>query len=391
MIKLKKQPAFYFIVVVWGDEYVDMLLRISLPCFLSPLNIPALNNLSDSRFLFVTTKQDYSKIVESSIFKKLETYIQPILVELDMSGDEAIHFRMTMGYELASNLAYEQKAYAVYLLPDCLVSNGTFLSLEKYAHEGKDVVLLPGPRVIKEKIFAYVNNMQLDADEALCFSPRKLAAIGLDFLHTEFRNYNYTEKWFTKWPQMVSWNVPGQRGLLIRAFHLHPLMVNFSDRQERASFNKNDTIDANFIKRNFLDINKIYLERDSDNMILYSMTNAKDRIELGLITQQNDKLKAIINISQSQLVNALQKIYFYNAYMLHCDELGKEWFLIEKDSLLVTDAVLNSAKVELPIKFKKLRLLLGPILPKWFKAFLRRLYWKMYRLIGLVRSRLVRV
>ncbi|MDP3706013.1 MAG: hypothetical protein Q8R24_08910 [Legionellaceae bacterium] len=389
-MELKKQPVFYFIVVVWGDDYVDMLLQISLRCFLSPQNIPGLNNLNESRFIFVTTTDDFSRISASPMFKKLESYVQPVFLELDMSGDETIHTRMTMGYEQASKFSYAQKAYAIYLLPDCIISDGTFLSLERYALGDNDVVLVPGPRVIKEKFMSYVNDMNLKDDDVLALQSRKLADIGIDCLHTEFKNYNYTGKSFTKWPQMVSWNVPKQKGLLIRGFHLHPLMVNFSDREEPVIFYKDETIDSHFIKRNFLNINKIHLERDSDNIILYSMTNDRDRIEVGLITALKDKLQAIINMSQSILVNELQKIYFYNAYKLHSDELCNEWLVVERDSLLIVAEVLNSIKTESIIKAKSLRSLLGPILPVWFKNLLRRIYWKMRGVKGLISSAFLR-
>src|SRR3990167_2945386 len=381
-----QQISFYFIVVVWGDVYVDMLLQVSLRCFLSPKNIPGLTNLSESRFIFVTTKQDFSRISQSLIFKKLESYIQPIFLEIDMSGDETIHARMTMGYELASRLSYEQKAYAIYLLPDCIISDGSFLSLERYAREGQDVVLVPGPRIVKEKFMSYLMDMDLKDSDILLFKPRELANLGLNYLHTEFKNYNYSGEKFTKWPQMVSWSIPDNKGLLIRAFHLHPLMVNFSNREEAVIFNRDETIDSHFIKNNFLNINKIYLERDSDNVILYSMTNEKDRIEVGLITNLKDKLEAIIRISQSSLVSELQKIYFYNAYKLHGDDLTKGWLAIERDSLSVVAKVLNSSKIEEVIRFKRLRLLLRPILLIWFKNYLRQIYWKMREVKGLISS-----
>lgn len=374
-----QSPPFYFIVVVWGDEYVDMLLRISLRCFLSPNNIPHLARLSVSKFIFVTTQADYLKIAQSDIFKTLSTYLEPIFIELTIEKDETIYSNMTVGYELATKLVYEHKAYAIYLLPDCIISDGSFLRLEKYADEGRDVVLVPGPRIIKEKFMSYVQDLSLNADDPLCFEPRALAAIGLSYLHKEYRHYQYVGSGFTKWPHIVTWGIPGQNGLLIRAFHLHPLMVNCSNKREPLSFQKVDTIDAHFIKRNFQDLNAFLLERDSDNIILFSMTNEKDRIENGLLWGEQEKLDAILEISQSNLVNELQKIYFYNTYKLHDSDLGSAWADIENESFAVVRSVLMPSSF---IKnknslYKKIRSRVLQALPLILSVFLRKIYWRI--------------
>lgn len=385
-----KKP-FFFIVVVWGDAYVDMLLQVSLRCFLSPQNIPGLSNLDASKFIFVSTKKDYLKISQSAIFKQLETYIEPMFLELDMTGDETVYTRATMGYEQATQVACQHKAYAIYLLPDCLISDGTFCSLEKYAQEGRDVVLLPGPRLVKEKVMSYLSDKHLADDSVLSFEPRKLAAIGLEFLHPEFKHYNYNGQGFTKWPHMVTWNIPSQQGLLVRAFHLHPLMVNYSNQTGPVDFNKYDTIDGSFIKRNFLDFNKFLLETDSDNMILYSMTDAADRIEDGLLWGAKEKLQAILSISQlDTMVNELQKIYFYNAYKLHVDELNAKWLDVERESLEVLKAVFthsNYSKNEFSFYLKGRKWLLS-LLPSRFRIIVKRTYWITLGAISWIKAKL---
>lgn len=389
-----QQISLCFIVVVWGENYVDMLLQVSLRCFLSPQNIPGLASLSSSKFVLVTTKQDYQTISQSRIYKRLTDYIEPVFIELDEDSDsnENVYTKVTMGYEQATKYACEHQAYAIYLLPDCVISNGTICSLEKYAFEGRDVVLLPGPRVIKDRVMSYVSDLRLEDGDALSFEPRKLVSIGLDFLHSEFKNYNYTGQRFTKWPHMVTWSIPEQNGLLVRAFHLHPLMVNFSKQKGPVDFNKYDTIDGSFIKRNFLDFNKFLLETDSDNMILYSMTEEKDRVEEGLVWGTGEKLRAILDISQREaMVNELQKIYFYNAYKLHSEELGATWDDVERESLSVVKAVLTSTKISRNqfTLYLKTRKRVMDALPPQLRLVLKRMYWKTKEMIGWLKSKLI--
>ncbi len=390
MDRAGQKLALYFMVVVWGDDYVDMLLRIGLRCFLSPKNIPNLTNLRYSKFIFVTSKQDYTKISQSLIFKKLESYIEPLFIELGGEDESNVYCRMTLGYEKATELACKDNAYAIYLIPDCIVSDGTFKSLEKYASEGRDVVLVPGPRIIKEKFIDFVNSMHLAEDEPLVFPPRTLVEIGLPMLHSEFKNYNIVENGFTKTPHMVSWSIPNECGLLVRAFHWHPIMVNCQARKEAITFNKFDTIDGSFIKRNFLNLNQFLWEQDSDNMILYSMTQEQDRVEDGLVWNEDEKCKAVKNISQSNLVNELHKIHFYNTYKLHAGELNDNWIKAERVSLQLVNVVFTNTNVSRTTSklFIKMRKGILSLLPNKSKNVLKQYYWKTRGAVSWCKSRL---
>lgn len=389
------QSPFCFIVVVWGDAYIDMLLRVSLRCFLSPNNIPSLTNLNESQFLFVTTKEDSLKIANAPIFKRLEHYIGVSFVELPpLVADDNIYTRMTLGYELGTEVALKHKACAVYLLPDCLISDGTFSSLEKYVQQGREVVLLPGPRIHKEQVISHVDSMGLSEDDTLNFESRQLAVLGMDFLHTEYKNYNWGNAGFTKWPHIVTWNIPEQKGLLIRAFHLHPLMIDYSKRAESVHFNKFDTIDGGFIKKNFLDLNKFLIETDSDNMLLFSMTESIERIEEGLLWSNSDKLKAILEMSQNGvLVNELQKIYFYYSFKLHAQDLNSAWADVEKESFNIVKEVLlttPSSKTLSTIYFK-IRKQIFNVLPSPIKEHLKKIYWKTREKISWLKYKLFSV
>ncbi|OGV29514.1 MAG: hypothetical protein A3E88_00255 [Legionellales bacterium RIFCSPHIGHO2_12_FULL_35_11] len=388
MSQTKKQSlSFYYTVVVWGDDYINMLLQVSLRCFLSENNIPGVSNLSTSKFIFVTTPRDYETISQSAIFKKLATYLEIVFVELD-SKEENVYSRVTRGYELATILATEQQACVVYLLPDCIISDGTFLSLYKYAKEGRDVVLLPGPRVIKEKFLSLVQKLNLADSEPLSLSPRKLAKIGLSCLHDEFDNYNYTRKQFTKWPHMVTFDIPGEEGLLIRAFHLHPLMVNYTNRENPIFFNILDTIDAGFIQRNYKNLNAFVWEQDSDNMILYSMTSEKERHEAGLLWSKSEKTKAIRDMAQCSLVNELQKINFYNIYKLHVNDLNSNWLNIERDSFSMVKLVLTPASCINKRLCSYIKKGLIKCIPPQLKPFLRCVYWRFKEMLSIYKSKL---
>ena len=69
---------FYFTVVFWGEEHRAYFTDLLLASLLSPNNIPALNKHRKSKFLIVTTKQDWSQLQSHSLFLQLREYIEPV-------------------------------------------------------------------------------------------------------------------------------------------------------------------------------------------------------------------------------------------------------------------------------------------------------------------------
>ncbi len=333
---------FYYVMVVWGDKYVDLLLDWALPFLLAPGNLPGLSNLRESKFLFITTRKDAERIRASEPFKVLSSLMPVSFPDAPwIEHNIPYYFKAARGHKEAANLAVEVGAYCVYLAPDFLLSDGSLRSLVQMARSGKDAVLVPGIRVCTETASEEIQRRYPDRPgHALSIPPRSLVELCLRHIHAENQRYNWDHPCFSEAPVVCTWNVPGEHGLLIRAFHLHPLLVKMNKRESTALLESN-TIDGEFLGFNFLDWDVIHIETDSDNIALFSFTDSNDRRQtLAPNAASAAKLRLIAN---SPLVNPLHRYYFTKAIKLHSRELNQKWKAVDERSALIAYEALSYA------------------------------------------------
>lgn len=334
------QPVFYYVMVVWGDKYVDTMLEFTLPCLLAPNNLPALPNLGGSRFLIFTSLLDKGRILASPVFKSLEKIIQIEFIPSPwIEHDISYHLKAARGHKRAAILAAEKGAYCVFLAPDFLLSNGSLSFLVDVARSGKQAVMIPGIRVVTETISQEIRaTYSAAADNILNLTSRELVALCLRHVHIEDQRYNWQHPCFSRAPVVCTWNIPGEPGLLVRAFHLHPILVKMNGAESTELLDTN-TIDGEFLGFNFPDWDLIHVEPDSDNIVLFSLTDGDDRIQpLELNDPCVEKLWAI---AYSVLVNPLHRHYFTKAVKLHPEELNAAWERVERETGLLAYAALS--------------------------------------------------
>jgi hypothetical protein len=158
--------------------------------------------------------------------------------------------------------------------------------------------------------------------------PRKLMKFALDHLHPENRRLLYDFPEFTNYPITCLWSKDAA-GLLLRSFHLHPLMVDLSS--ERAlPILAHDTIDGEFIHAAFADRRDIHIETDSDNILVFSLSSENDREELRRRTRSNRmRLRCM---AYQWNVNSLHRWLITRAIKLHTEDLDESWERLEQQT-----------------------------------------------------------
>jgi len=153
---------FYFIVVLRGERFRHYFLEYCLPSLLSPGNLPALSTRQPSKFLIATTPADWVALESSPIFRVLQRYVSPELIEIPpcppgRSGCE----HMGVGHKSACEIAFRDAAYATVLTPDCMLSDGTIARLQQLACSGCQLVVAAALRFGEEPFLAHLRNMGL--------------------------------------------------------------------------------------------------------------------------------------------------------------------------------------------------------------------------------------
>lgn len=269
----------YFVNVLWGQGFTNLFLRISLPSQLSPRNLQYCAQNVDAVYRVYTTAMDAEQLQTSSIWKELTNQIRTEVFYLDdVAGrhwaSEPKHEVMTRCHRhLIRTAAGEDPAF-VFLAPDTVWSEGTFERLITHLQDGKRMVLTCGLRTQKET-FSKALMANFGKDGRLQPIPaRCLVRLALDHLHAEIHSLAWGGDVSNLCTSIITWPV-GKEGILLRAFHLHPILV----RPHQRNVVPKSTIDGDYVLSAIPDLSDIHVVQDSDEMVVFELSGMYERAE----------------------------------------------------------------------------------------------------------------
>jgi hypothetical protein len=352
-------PAFCFMLVVWGERYRRYFTDYCLPSLLAPNNIPSLVNRHDSRFAIATTLQDWAELEKHEVFKSLKTYIEPVLCELPPFGEADNKMRvMSSGHRMLSNYAFERRAFGVNVNPDSIYADMTVSNLQEGARNGVKVTLYPGVRFEFEGVVAELKELGFLSNPTVITLPQRTAAgIGIRNLHPFTIACNWDAEYFFDFP--VYHYLLGRRSdvLVLHTISLGPLMLDYG------SIEKHDdrifdqwTLDGDYAHINFghLKIGReVEFVDDSDRIMVLGFTpkdedNVRKR-PIGRLLRTFNKGIRLWRVYNDPIVDPLKKRLYLRQVLFHQNELGDEWRqLARRDKLIMLIYVLNGKPESLP-------------------------------------------
>lgn len=262
----------------------------------------------------------------------MKEYIEPLFIPIEISKENNKYSYQTMAYMYGTEQAQKVKAVCIYLAADVVISDGAFSYLQKLVRQGRGVYHIVGPRINKEEVLDYLFNdtEYSNLAKSLDLTSRQLASICLEFLHEEYRRYNIEHKYFAPNPHLLSITPQGQKGLIIKAFQQHPLLVDLSKMPENLTFNCKTALDIDFINDNLVDTNILYNEHDSDNIMLCSLTSVNECVpKNNQRVEVNERLatvnRGILFMLRNGHVNKMHEHFFINTYKIHTEDINSDW------------------------------------------------------------------
>ena len=247
------------VLVVWGDSYIDLLFKVSFPSHLAPKNLPALSKRSNVRYLIYTTSEGRKNIEERPLFNEIKKHANIIFYQIEF-GIKANKYRlMTSCHSHAIKMA--DKSPLFFLNPDAIYSDGTFDYLQKRIQEGKRTVIVSGIRLAKEPFLSL-----FEKDKNFSYRSRDLVSLALQSVHPAGQAMFWENDHIHQAPHHLYWKLENE-GLLVRAFHQHPLMI-WPTTSKRPSSN----IDGDYIKKACPTYADWHLVTDSDALFIYELT-----------------------------------------------------------------------------------------------------------------------
>ena len=270
---------FYFIVVLWGERFRKYFLDFCLASALSPGNIPSLHPSRLSKFLIATRPEDWAAMCETRIFKLLEPYIEPVYIEIPPCPPRQSGYQhMSTGHRIACEMAYRDKAYAVILTPDCMLSEGSVARLQELAHGGVQLILTAALRFGEEPFLAHLRDLGvLPGDDRgksgtpVTITGRQMVYAAVNGFHSETLAYEWDAPGIMAISPAAWWRVPGEDGILLHSLSWAPLLLDYGaiGAHDTSTFDQ-WTLDGDYLFNNTQSLKKIHVVQDSDELFLAS-------------------------------------------------------------------------------------------------------------------------
>ena len=277
---LPAQPAserpFYFIVVLWGERFRNYFLDYCLASALSPGNIPALRPSRPSKFLIATRPEDWEAMRRSELFQLMERYVESVYIEIPpcppgMSGCQ----HMGTGHRIACDMAHRDKAYAMVLTPDCMLSDGSVARLQELADRGTHLVLTAALRFGEEPFLGHFEKLGVIGGKSrgtpLAITGRQMVYAAVNGFHSETLAYEWDAPGLMVISPAAWWRVPGEDGIVLHSLSWAPLLLDYSaiESHDTSTFDQ-WTLDGDYLFNNSKEMTRIHVVQDSDEVFLAS-------------------------------------------------------------------------------------------------------------------------
>ena len=194
------KPPARIITAVWGKNYLDTLLSISMPAMLSPGNLPALTEHFTCTFVLVTEEAQFEYVRASPAWNQLGKICEAKLLSLDdlVAAPRMYGFSLTLAFMRGiSDLGPRMtEVYLLFLNADFILADGSYRSLAARMLAGERLIHAPSYCVIEEEIVPNLCSRLGVKEHALTISPREMASLILAHRHYTIRGKTVNQRLF---------------------------------------------------------------------------------------------------------------------------------------------------------------------------------------------------
>jgi hypothetical protein len=339
------ERPFYFVVVVWGDLFCNYFLQYCVPSLLAPGNIPALDGVRPAKFLIATTASDWKTMTETAIFRVLQRYAEPLLLELPPQPmDRPNWVQSVVGHKLCCELSFREKAYKILVVPDYIYSDGIVSRLHRLALLGAQAVLTNSqPRIAEESFFKHLDEMGLlpfanprDTGTPLVYAARQLVSAALRAMHSMTIVNEWDAPYFCGYAATPWWRVPGEDGIVICGMCWNPILIDYAAvLDHNSSLLEDRGLDGDYDMRTIGGFKAVYAMRDSDEF--YAASWSPRSVQECALRQKGwsnlRKGSAFRASYYGSTFNWLHRASLFLPLRLHSEEVNEKWEAIENKAL----------------------------------------------------------
>jgi hypothetical protein len=335
---------FYFIVVLWGERFRKYFLDFCLASALSSGNIPSLQAARRSKFLIATRPEDWAAMRYTPMFRLLERYVEPVYIEIPPCPvGHSGYQHMSAGHRIACEMAYREKAYAVILTPDCMLSEGSIARLQVLAAGGTQLVLTAALRFGEEPFLAHLRDLGVLPGESrgkdgtpVAITGRQMVYAAVNGFHSETLAYEWDTPGIMAISPAAWWRVPGEDGIVLHSLSWAPLLLDYGavGDHDTSTFDQ-WTLDGDYLFNNTQSIKQIHVVQDSDELFLASWGPLAER-GISKTRFPFDRFLAGHFFKQSfysGFFDPLKRKLFFLPVRWHSKPLNEKWTVAEQAAM----------------------------------------------------------
>jgi hypothetical protein len=324
---------FYFPIAVWGDKFVNHLIKVGVPTLLAPGNLPQIAREHEVRFVFFAPDAAEAVLRGDPTVGRIARLADVEFRRLEPGDFKDNHTALAQAHHLALNEAAVEKACAIMMNADSIISDGGLSALARLAAAGKKAVMAVGLRLNEITAAPALADALREGSDYRILQCRELMKFAMKNFHPEVERYVSTSTYFAPHPLLCLWSL-GAKGMLARAFHLHPLLINTASVPTEAweALSK-DTIDGALILKALPYLDDIHVCQDSDEILAFSLSNPNEHIEP--VSPNYMSLTLLQKTAYLENVNALHRIFFTKAIKLHTEDLDNDWERLERETAAI--------------------------------------------------------
>lgn len=265
------RSALTFVQIIWGPQYIQNYLNYTLPSELAEDNLPYFAN-KNATYLILTRDEDAVSIKKHPLYKKLCEIIKVDFFLIDtilsqMSNPSISKYSIFSAFhQIAILLLINSKSSAVFIPADGIWGRGSLKRISEIHESGYLSIFLLGSRVTRDSFCQSIERFRA-ADGILTLSNRTLADITIKNLHPQMNSFFWNASAPSLYPSTFIWQM-SDNTLLLRCFHLHPILVDNELLIKCRDSSVHRTIDCEIAKHIIPENKNIYIVEDSDEVMV---------------------------------------------------------------------------------------------------------------------------
>jgi putative glycosyltransferase (TIGR04372 family) len=278
-----------YVLVVWGEKYIERYFDSAFPTHLSAKNLPELAYRHDLSFAILTREADSKAFERNPRFAQMKRLgpVEFIAIDDLLSHAGVFTVTLTLAFTRAIRAAGDEATGInfIFMNADFILADGTLATVARRLEAGAKAVMTASPRAIAEEVGPIVAKLPADDDGSITLKPRQAVKMVLSAPHPMV---------FAKQPdrQVIHTTVPNQyfwfvdpNTLLARSF----LMFMLAVRPKRAHYRATSYCDYSLIS-DLVDEDDISVIDDSDDGFILELQSGNqeiDTVRLGALKESD--------------------------------------------------------------------------------------------------------